>query len=118
MQLRLLGVVLYYLGPTGRQDTVDLGPCLASHKVRAAQASTCYTTVPMGINVMDLRLDPDIGFGDATAKFAQDEEIVCADCGTEQTVITTAISHKCQTCMARTRPAAAAHGGEVPTSQR
>jgi len=49
MQLRLLGAVLYYLGPTGRQGTVDLGPCLASHKARAAQASTCYLTVPMGI---------------------------------------------------------------------
>ena len=80
MQLRLLGAVLYYLGPTGRQGTVDLGPCLASHKVQARQASTCYLTVPMGINAIDLRVSPDIGFADATAKFAQDEEIVCAGC--------------------------------------
>ena len=43
---------------------------------------------------------------------------MCAGCGTEQTAITTAISHKCRTCRARTRPAALAHGGEVPTSQR
>jgi hypothetical protein len=105
MQLRLLGAVLYYLGPTGRQGTVDLGPCLASHKARARQASTCYTTVPMGINAVDLRVSPDIDFADATAKFAKDEEIVCAGCGTEQTVLTTAFSHRCQTCTARTRPA-------------
>ena len=56
MQLRLLGAVLYYLGPMGRQGTVDLGPCLASHKVQARQASTCYLTVPMGINAIDLRV--------------------------------------------------------------
>ena len=111
MQLRLLGAVLYYLGPTGRQGTVDLGPCLASHKARARQASTCYTTVPMGINAVDLRVSPDIGFADATAKFAQDEEIVCAGCGTEQTVLTTAFSHRCQTCTARTRPADADAAG-------
>ena len=64
MKLRLLGAVLYYLGPMGRQGTVDLGPCLASHKPRVAQASTCYMTVPMGINAIDLRVSPDIGFAD------------------------------------------------------
>ena len=42
MQLRLLGAVLYYLGPTGRQDTVDLGPCLASHKAPRHEISRLW----------------------------------------------------------------------------
>ena len=61
MQLRLLGAVLYYLGPTGRQGTVDLGPCLASHKVHARHASTCYLTV-YGITYMATMRDADSCF--------------------------------------------------------
>ena len=118
MHLRLLGAVLYYLGPTGWQGTLELWPFLPSKTTRNNDA-TCYMTVSMGINAMDVRVSPDFGFGDTTAKFARDEEILCVGCGTEQTVPTTVVSHKCQTCRVRTRPAAVvAHSGEVPTSQR
>ena len=64
--LRLLGAVLYYLGPTGWHGTLDLGPCMASHKTTRNNAPICYLTVPMGINAIDLRVSLDIGFGDAT----------------------------------------------------